>query len=304
MNMLFDVMLGQKQKSQLKLTKRLDDPSGIVSKLVFEDESSIVETVVYQYQNRGVICFSCQSGCPIGCTFCGTGKKFIRNLDSSDMMLQIEAGRSIIGNREKIQLMSMSMGEPMLNWDNVELIAEHYLKNSFYFYISTIGIKNGATINRILSLGDRYKKFGLQISLHAINDENRKKIIPAENGLQIESLIFLGRIFCLRSGNRAYYNYIMKGNESEEEQKSILNFLCCHMNEAHHVTFSVLCNTKELSKSDPALAIKMANKLFELNSKIETSAFDPAGQDTIGGGCGQLLYVQERLNRSTDGRCA
>lgn len=70
----------------ITITKRLDDPSGVVSKLVFEGtEGAIVETVAYRYEDRGVICFSCQSGCPIGCTFCGTGKKFIRSLSAGEM---------------------------------------------------------------------------------------------------------------------------------------------------------------------------------------------------------------------------
>jgi 23S rRNA (adenine2503-C2)-methyltransferase len=285
------------KEGTMKLTKRIDDPSGIVSKLIFEndEDGAIVETVAYRYKDRGVICFSCQSGCPVGCTFCGTGNRFIRDLNPKEMIDQIETARSIIGDRDKIQLMSMSMGEPMLNWDCVEYIAEHYLKNNFSFYVSTIGIDDGYVLNRMFHLGERFKKFGLQFSLHAITDGSRDKIIPIKNKLKIASLIYAGRVFNEYSGNRAYYNYIIRGNESEKEQQDIANFMLSNMKQYHHVTFSVLCDTKGLSKADPTLASRMANKLFELDPKIETSAFDPAGQDTIGGGCGQLLYVQEKL---------
>lgn len=48
-----------------------------VSKFVFEFEKptkAIAEAVLYRYENfkkRTVICCSVQSGCPVGCTFCG-----------------------------------------------------------------------------------------------------------------------------------------------------------------------------------------------------------------------------------------
>ncbi len=296
----------------ITLTKKLDDSSGIVSKLVFEgSEEAIVETVAYRYENRGVICFSCQSGCPIGCTFCGTGKKFIRNLTADEMVTQIESARIIIGDREKIQLMSMSMGEPFLNLKNICDIALFYLKRDFHFYVSTIGLKMATSFtslfassydDSIIQTLAKFKKFGLQFSLHEISDEERSKIIPyRSNNMTIKEMIDAGRRFCSMSGNRTYYNFIMHGNESQERQKEILKFMLNNLDENHHVTFSVLCDTKKLSKADPQIAIEMSNKLFSLSKgKIETSSFDPAGQDTIGGGCGQLLYVQEKLNRKAN----
>jgi 23S rRNA (adenine2503-C2)-methyltransferase len=293
----------------LTITKRLDDPSGVVSKLVFEGtEGAIVETVAYRYQDRGVICFSCQSGCPIGCTFCGTGKKFIRSLSADEMAIQIESARMIIGgDLKKIQLMSMSMGEPFLNLKNVYDVALFYLERDFYFYISTVGLKMtndliGRPGSQVIQTLAKFKKFGLQFSLHEISDEERSKIIPyRSNSMTIKEMIDAGRRFCNVSGNRAYYNFIMRGDESKERKEEILKFMLNNLDENHHVTFSVLCDTKKLSKADPQIAIEMANRLFSLSKgKIETSSFDPAGQDTIGGGCGQLLYVQEKLN----GRCS
>lgn len=296
----------------LTITKRLDDPSGVVSKLVFEGtEGAIVETVAYRYEDRGVICFSCQSGCPIGCTFCGTGKKFIRSLSVDEMVTQIESARMIIGERKKIQLMSMSMGEPLLNFKNVHDVALFYLERDFYFYISTVGLgriwhtfpfPNSILDDSPFKELTKFKKFGLQFSLHEISDEERSKIIPyRSNSMMIKEMIDAGRRFCSVSGNRAYYNFIMRGNESKERKEEILKFMLNNLDENHHVTFSVLCDTKKLSKANPQIAIEMANQLFSLSKgKIETSSFDPAGQDTIGGGCGQLLYVQEKLNRKAN----
>ena len=99
----------------MKLKKVIIDPQEHVAKFIFADDKAITEVVAYKYQNRGVVCFSTMSGCPVGCVFCGTGKKFIRNLTFGEMITQIEIALEWIGKQDKIQIMAMSMGEPMLN---------------------------------------------------------------------------------------------------------------------------------------------------------------------------------------------
>lgn len=54
-----------------------------MKKYVFEKENAVAEAVLYAYPNyekRTVICCSTQSGCPIGCRFCGAGDSFVRSL--------------------------------------------------------------------------------------------------------------------------------------------------------------------------------------------------------------------------------
>jgi 23S rRNA (adenine2503-C2)-methyltransferase len=70
--------------------RRFDSSDKRVFKYVFEPGNAIYEAVVYRYPNwntRTVICCSVQSGCPVGCTFCGSGGKFIRNLTDEEIIL-------------------------------------------------------------------------------------------------------------------------------------------------------------------------------------------------------------------------
>ena len=109
--------------------KVFESSEGNVFKYVFTKEDAVMEAVLYKYGDfyeRTVICCSTQSGCPVGCKFCGTGNKFIRNLTDIEIEEQI---RIILDDKEiadvsekgkRFQIMFMSMGEPMLNWDNVE----------------------------------------------------------------------------------------------------------------------------------------------------------------------------------------
>ncbi len=85
----------------------------------------VAEAVLYKYGNfykRTVICCSVMSGCPVGCKFCGTGSKFVRNLTCEEIVEQINIvlnDKNLINDInekcEKLQFMFMSMGEPMLN---------------------------------------------------------------------------------------------------------------------------------------------------------------------------------------------
>ncbi len=273
----------------LEYTRKIDDPSGIVSKVLFEDDGAIAEAVVYRYQDRGVICFSVQSGCPVGCVFCGTGKRFIRNLTREEIELQIETCLPMIADRNKIQLMSMSMGEPLYNFDNLPIA--QYLACGYYFFVSSVGIAN-FDYNRIIRIAEKWDRFGFQISLHDWNESRRKELLGNHGNLaRLSNLVEVADQYQSACGRPMYFNYIAKGNETESDTKNILNIV------SHgHITVSVLC-PKNLDRGDSAPAKRLASMILDMNPPQSIKLFDPAGQDTIGGGCGQLLYVQEKFGR-------
>ena len=73
--------------------KRFDSSEGNVFKYVFSGNDFVAESVLYRYNSfaeRTVICCSTQSGCPVGCSFCGTGKRFVRNLTSDEIVSQVK----------------------------------------------------------------------------------------------------------------------------------------------------------------------------------------------------------------------
>ena len=101
-------------------TKLFNSSDTNVKKFVFEwdNPKAIAEAVLYRYgsyQKRTVICCSVQSGCPVGCNFCGTGKFFVRNLMEQEICEQVYTVMETIdchpADIEKFQIMFMSMGE-------------------------------------------------------------------------------------------------------------------------------------------------------------------------------------------------
>ena len=64
-----------------------------VKKFVFEKDNAVAEAVLYKYptyEDRTVICCSTQSGCPVGCRFCGAGNYFIRSFKAEEIVFQVD----------------------------------------------------------------------------------------------------------------------------------------------------------------------------------------------------------------------
>jgi 23S rRNA (adenine2503-C2)-methyltransferase len=185
------------------------------------------------------------------------------------------------------------MGEPMLNWSPVEYVARHFLDSKeYHFYISTVGVFVPEAIAGILALARKYPHFGLQFSLHETDEVARKQLLGNyPNLLTLGQVKHLADSFQRAGDNQAYFNYICKGGETPEQAEAVTRIVG-----KHHLTCSVLCDTAAFAKAaqEPALRFgEMCSVCPDWSH--DWSVFDPAGQDTIGGGCGQLLFVQEFL---------
>ena len=107
--------------------RRIDSCDANVSKFVFTKKSAVAEAVLYKYptyEARTVICCSTQAGCPVGCRFCGAGDYFIRSLTAEEITHQptylLESNGIDAERVGRLQIMFMSMGEPLLNWRALE----------------------------------------------------------------------------------------------------------------------------------------------------------------------------------------
>ena len=164
-----------------------------VKKFVFEwgasavTKKGIAEAVLYrygEYAKRTVICCSVQSGCPVGCTFCGTGKFFVRNLDWHEIVEQVTTVLSTIDcdtkDIEKFQIMFMSMGEPFLNYTNLEFAIEalHDKYPNAQLLVSTSAPSTlYHAMSEFIELSKRIPQVGLQFSVHESTDEARAKLL-------------------------------------------------------------------------------------------------------------------------------
>lgn len=284
--------------------RRIDSSDTNVSKYVFDFGDAVAEAVLYKYptyEERTVICCSTQSGCPVGCRFCGAGDAFVRSLTADEIVSQVGwlfSDRGI--NPEEVrrcQIMFMSMGEPMLNYANLSVALKrlHEKYPRFALLISTSA--PDVDYRPLFELSRVIPTIGLQFSVHESTDEARNAIIPFKRKLSLKQIALRGNEFALASGRQAFFNYCARPeNVSDADADHLKDTFDPRMWQA---TISVVCERTESVAAANArqreLAVAFQEKLSARG--FLTRCFDPAGQDDIGGGCGQLWYVQDWMRK-------
>ena len=279
-----------------------------VSKFVFEwaNPKGIAESVLYRYgsyEKRTVICCSVQSGCPVGCAFCGTGKFFIRNLTKNEIVEQVETCLSTIdcetSDIKKFQIMFMSMGEPFLNFKELKLaiieLHDKYPNADLLVSTSAPSIIY-KIIGEFISLCKDIPKVGLQFSVHESLDQNRKKLIPT-NTCTLRQISILGELWASFVGRKPFYNYcVHSGNSSLADAERLIGLFDPNIWET---TLSVICEKDESVANSIDRQLEMITRFSDemTNRGASIRVFNPAGQDDIGGGCGQLWYFQEWIKK-------
>jgi 23S rRNA (adenine2503-C2)-methyltransferase len=213
-----------------KETHRVVSDDGDTTKLLLNlTDGTPVETVLIQYPSskinghpRSTICVSTQIGCAMGCVFCATGQMgFEKNIRAEEIVAQVIHFADILQQRGEhvTNLVFMGMGEPMANYDEM-IRAVRILTHDRGFgigqrniTISTIGLISG-----IDKLAEENLQVGLAISLHAPNNELRKKLVPTAGPNSVEDIIEAGRRYFKKTGRRVTFEYaLMKGiNDSPE----------------------------------------------------------------------------------------
>jgi 23S rRNA (adenine2503-C2)-methyltransferase len=190
------------------------------------DEKEI-EAVYMPEVHRKTLCISTQVGCPVDCKFCLTGVMgFTRNLSAGEIAGQVlrlcEENRWPFG--EKINIVFMGMGEPMLNFDNVfaaiRLLADPQGIgiSSARMTLSTAGVVPG--IQRMSQEAVRPK---LAVSLNASTDAVRDRIMPINRKWPIAELLRACREYPLRRHEKLTFEYVLlEGvNDSREDAQKL-----------------------------------------------------------------------------------
>lgn len=284
-----------------------------VSKFVFEKEAQdglkaiAVEAVLYRYnsyQERTVICCSTQSGCPVGCVFCGTGKFFVRSLIADEIVEQVDVSLSTIDcdpwSIKKFQIMFMSMGEPFLNYEEVKkaitILNDKYPNAQLLISTTAPARFIDKHFNDFTELSRNIPKIGIQFSIHESNDVARKRLIPSLT-TSIQDIGALGENWAKTTGRKPFFNYcVHEGNNTYDDVLRLSENLNPNVWEC---TLSVICekdNTvKNAIEQKLDLITAFADRMKAAGYSLRV--FNPAGQDDIGGGCGQLWYFQEWLKK-------
>lgn len=152
-----------------------------------------IESVLIQSFDRRTVCVSTQIGCPGRCAFCASGKGgFVRSLSAAEIVEQVlHIDRLLRDKGERVcHVVYMGMGEPLENYDalvkSIRLIND---ENGFHISQRRITVSTVGVVEGIHRLAKEDFKVNLVLSLHAPNQEIRKKIIPYAKKYPLEEIL-------------------------------------------------------------------------------------------------------------------
>lgn len=246
-------------------------------------------------KSRLTVCFSSQVGCPMGCTFCATGRSgFTRNLTSGEMYDQVKRVGDDFGMRVT-NAVCMGQGEPFLNYDAVlKALRRMNSKKGLgigarHITVSTCGLLDG-----IERFSQEPEQFTLAISLHSALQDSRDELMPGTQGVSLEELKDAIKTYGDMTKRRPSLEYapILGINDDDEHIDALVDFckgMLCHVN-------LIPLNPIGDENDDEGLSIpsnNMASFVQALEDNgIEHSVRKSRGKE-IDGACGQLRQRHE-----------
>ncbi len=230
-----------------RVTKDLKSADGTRKWLLAMQDNQQVECVHIPDEDRGALCVSSQVGCTLTCRFCHTGtQRLVRNLSAGEIIGQAMLARDALnewpsGNDDKLidangnardrlftNIVMMGMGEPLYNYENVAK-ALTILMDGEGFAISKrrITLSTSGVVPMIERCGAELG-VNLAISLHAVTDELRDRIMPINRKYPLADLLEACRNYPAASNaRRITFEYVMlKGvNDSEADAHELVRLL-------------------------------------------------------------------------------
>ena len=191
-------------------------------------DGNIVEVVAIPSRSRTTLCLSSQVGCTMGCKFCASGLKgYIRNLTSGEMVEQYLLGCAE-SERPVTNVVFMGTGEPLLNLKNLVPALKRLNHPDCAGFgarritVSTIGLPD-----RMVELADAGMQVNLAVSLHAPNDEKRRKIVPTARKVKIAEILEAARVYREKTTRDVTFEYVLLGgfNDSDEDAHELARLL-------------------------------------------------------------------------------
>ncbi len=113
--------------------------------------------------------------------------------------------------------------------------------------------------------------------------------------MSLQGIANLGEQWSIGTGRRPFFNYCV--HERNSLEKNVQELLEHFEPQIWECTLSVICNADETIHESKVRQLDLIQSFSEkmLNVGYSLRIFDPAGQDDIGGGCGQLWATQKWL---------
>ena len=204
-------------------------------------DGNLIEGVVMRYHHGDTLCVSTQVGCRMGCAFCAsTLEGRVRNLTPGEILGQVAAANRHIRahdpERRVHNIVLMGSGEPLDNYDNVvkflRLVND---PEGFNISLRNVSLSTCGLVPRMYDFAKEGLPVTLSLSLHAPNDEVRRRIMPVANAYPYGEVIAACRNYVEKTGRRVIFEYALIKDvncdvKQAEELARRLRGLQCHVN--------------------------------------------------------------------------
>lgn len=221
------------------LTSKIDGTKKFIFRL---EDGNVIESVWMKYEHGNSVCISTQVGCRMGCRFCAsTIDGLARSLSSGEMLSEVYQIARITGEPVS-NIVLMGSGEPLDNYDNVTRFLR-MISDERGFHISrrNITLSTCGIAPMILKLADEDYGVTLSLSLHAPDDEVRRKLMPIANRYSLSEVLPAVKYYFQKTGRRVTFEYsVVSGvNDNREEAEELASLITglrkggdfqCHVN--------------------------------------------------------------------------
>ena len=264
-----------------------------------------VETVHIPEEDRGTLCVSSQVGCTLTCSFCHTGtQRLVRNLTAEEIVGQVMIARDALGewpspqdDRQVTNIVLMGMGEPLYNYENVAAALKIVMDpEGLSISRRKITLSTSGVVPMIHRCGAELA-VNLAVSLHAVRDDIRDRLVPLNRKYPIAELLEACRTYPGSSNaRRITFEYAMlKGvNDSPSDARALVRLLAGIPAKVNLIPFNPWPGAPYECSSDAAIKA-FSDIVFAAGYSAPVRT--PRGRDILAA-CGQLKSASVKRRKS------
>src|SRR5512135_1469539 len=284
---LREKLAGRFVVGRLELAGRMEARDGTAKFLFQLPDGLYVETVLIPAGPRTTLCLSTQVGWNFGCAFCASGLHgFKRHLAAAEIIGQVVYAAKTAGC-DITNFVFMGMGEPLDNFDNMALAIrimnapEGLGIAARRMTVSTAGFIPGMARLKALDL-----QVNLSISLHAVTDRLRSRLMPINTRFPLEKLVAAAEDYIKSGGRMITLEYIVihKVNDSLTDADGLAGIARRLRAKVNLIPYSPVAGLEFQTPSEGEMA---RFKRWLEERKVHVTERLSKGQDILAA-CGQL----------------
>jgi 23S rRNA (adenine2503-C2)-methyltransferase len=290
---------------RLAVSRSLTSIDGTRKWLLRFPDGEEVETVHIPEEDRGTLCVSSQVGCTLTCSFCHTGtQRLVRNLAPEEIVGQVMIARDALGewpspqdDRQLTNIVLMGMGEPLYNYENVAAALKIIMDpEGLSISRRKITLSTAGVAPMIRRCGAELA-VNLAVSLHAVRDDIRDRLVPLNRKYPIADLLEACRTYPGASNaRRITFEYVMlKGvNDTPSDARELVRLLAGIPAKVNLIPFNPWPGAPYECSSD-AVIEAFSDIVFAAGYSAPVRT--PRGRDILAA-CGQLKSASVKLRKS------